>query len=101
MQLGGTTDVIVHDKEPSLSLYFWSRLFGSGATTPFDSNIGAAQHTCLQIQLSQNNSLQDFGAFLLRMEGYLFVELCLTMFWLESMVEVIESYCHPCSYWVQ
>jgi|GEM_PF-4189725 hypothetical protein len=41
----------------SLKFIFLNCLFVSGATTLFDSNIGAAQHTCLQIQLSRNNSL--------------------------------------------
>jgi hypothetical protein len=46
-------------------------LFGTGAMTPLDSILGAAQHTDLQIQLSRNNSLKVFFAFVLQMEGYL------------------------------
>ncbi len=44
-------------KRASLKFMFLNCLLVSGATTPFDSNIDAAQHTCLQIQLSRNNSL--------------------------------------------
>jgi hypothetical protein len=46
-------------------------LFAKGTMTPFDSSLGAAQHTYLPIQLSRNNSLKVFFAFVLQMERYL------------------------------
>tara|TARA_R110001599_G_scaffold314304_1_gene522595 strand:- start:1103 stop:1252 length:150 start_codon:yes stop_codon:yes gene_type:complete len=48
--------------------------------TPFDSNIGAALHTYLQIQLSRNNNLKVFGAFVLQKVGHHRIAEYLTMF---------------------